>query len=82
MACKKPILMVIDGVSKTLIEKAEAGLYVEPENPADFEKKIRIYLNNSDLISDHGNNGYFYAKSTFDRAVLAKEYLEYLKKQL
>ena len=79
MACKKPILMAIDGVSRTLVEKAKAGLFVEPENPADFEKKIRTYLINSDLIREHGNNGYNYAKSTFDRAVLAKEYLEYLK---
>jgi hypothetical protein len=32
MACKKPILMLIDGVSRDLIEEAQCGIYAEPEN--------------------------------------------------
>ena len=79
MACKKPILMAIDGVSRQLVEEAEAGVYVEPENPIDFEIKIRSYLNNRALISKHGENGYNYAKSNFDRKVLANNYLNHLK---
>ena len=79
MACKKPILMAIDGVSRHLVEEAEAGVYVEPENPIDFEIKIRSYLNNRALISKHGENGYNYAKSNFDRKVLANNYLNHLK---
>jgi glycosyltransferase involved in cell wall biosynthesis len=79
MACKKPILMAIDGVSRQLVEEAEAGVYVEPENPIDFEIKIRSYLNNQGLLSKHGENGYNYAKSNFDRKVLANNYLNHLK---
>ena len=32
MSCKKPILMLIDGVSRKLVEDANCGLYIEPEN--------------------------------------------------
>lgn len=75
MACKKPILMAIDGVSKELVEEANAGTFVEPENPIDFANKILFYYNNPNKIIDHGNNGYQFAKQNFDRTVLAKKYV-------
>ena len=75
MACKKPILMAIDGVSRNLVEEANAGVFVEPENPIDFESKIRFYLNNKEMINIQGENGYKYAKRNFDREVLANQYI-------
>ncbi|MFA7686563.1 MAG: glycosyltransferase family 4 protein [Moheibacter sp.] len=78
MSCKKPILMAIDGVSKELVENAGAGVFVEPENPLDFEEKVRFYLNNQELLTIQGENGYKYAKSHFDRAELANRYLKFL----
>jgi glycosyltransferase involved in cell wall biosynthesis len=79
MSCQKPILMAIDGVSRQLVEEAQAGLYVEPENAEDFAEKIRSYLQNPDLVKQHGLSGYNYAKANFDRKVLAKRYLDSLK---
>src|SRR5690606_9317489 len=43
-SCKKPILMAIDGVSRELVEAAQAGTYVEPENPEEYNRIIRLYL--------------------------------------
>lgn len=79
MSCQKPILMAIDGVSRQLVEQAQAGLYIEPENAEDFAEKIRYYLQNPDLVKQHGLNGYKYAKANFDREVLAKRYLDRLQ---
>ncbi len=76
MACKKPILMAIDGASRELVERANAGIYVEPENPVDFAEKVKYYLINPKLIRKHGENGYSFAKKNFDRLLLAKQYLE------
>ena len=42
MSCKKPILLCIDGVSKELIEKAECGIYAEPENPQEIASAIQV----------------------------------------
>lgn len=78
-SCKKPVLMGIDGISRTLIENADAGVFVEPENPADFAAKIRFYLKNPVLLSEQGENGYRYAKNHFDREVLAMQYLNYIR---
>ena len=79
MSCKKPILMAIDGVSRQLVEAARAGLYVEPEDAEDFAQKIRFYLQNPEIIVQHGQNGYDYAKLNFDRNILANKYLESIK---
>lgn len=78
MSCQKPILMAIDGVSRQLVEEAQAGMYVEPENPVDFAEKIRFYLSHPETVIMQGKNGYRYAKENFDREVLAKKYLGYL----
>lgn len=81
MACKIPILMAIDGVSRALVEEAGCGVYVEPENPTDFAQKIRNYLKKpKSNWNEEGECGYKFAKDNFDRIVLAKQYLEYLNK--
>lgn len=79
MSCKKPILLAIDGVSRDLVEKADCGIYVEPENPKEIANNIlKIYTEKERLI-EMGKNGYAYAKNHFDRKKLANQYLEELK---
>jgi glycosyltransferase involved in cell wall biosynthesis len=79
MSCKKPILMAIDGVSRELVEEANCGAYVEPENSREFSRVIRGYLKSPERLLKEGANGYEYAKNNFDREVLAKRYLDLLK---
>lgn len=80
MACKKPVLLVIDGVSRELVEKADCGVFAEPEQPDDIANKIRMYLQNPQLIKQQGENGYNFAKAHFDRDVLSSEYMTNLEK--
>lgn len=79
-SCKRPVLMAIDGVSRELLEDAEAGAYAEPENPEAIKQAILNYVNNPDLIKTHGENGYKYAKENFDRNKLAKKYINSIEK--
>jgi glycosyltransferase involved in cell wall biosynthesis len=80
MATKRPVLLAIDGVSRELVETADCGFYIEPEDPADFARVMRHV---ADLSAEErlriGENGYAYAKAHFDRNVLAHKYLGYLK---
>jgi glycosyltransferase involved in cell wall biosynthesis len=78
MSCKKPILMAIDGVSRKLVEDANAGSFVEPENIEDFNNVIRNYLSNPDLLKLQGESGYQFAKLNFDRETLSTKYMEKL----
>ena len=48
MACKKPVLLAIDGVSRTLIEEANCGFYVEPENSFLIAEKAKELSNLAD----------------------------------
>lgn len=81
-ACSKPVLLAIDGVSRDLVETADAGLFIEPENPKDFAEKILMYLENPALASRHGSNGHAYARKHFNREFLAREYLKNIDKLL
>ena len=80
MSCKTPILMAIDGVSRELVEFADAGSYVEPENIHEFNRLIRKYLTNPQLLESQGEKGYEYAKANFDRMVLAERYIDSIEK--
>jgi len=82
MACKKPILLLIDGVSRELIETADCGLYAEPENIEDIVNKVIVYLNDKEKMRKQGENGYVYAKQNFDRELLAQKYLNNIQSTL
>jgi glycosyltransferase involved in cell wall biosynthesis len=80
MSCKVPILMAIDGVSRDLVEDAQAGAYIEPENISEYNRVIRSYLRNQTLLKKQGEAGYAYARQNFDREVLAKRYIQSIGK--
>lgn len=76
MACQKPILMLIDGVSRRLVEDARCGLYAEPENIDEIERVVRILMNQTDGESRAmGICGYQYARLNFDREKLAETFI-------
>jgi len=77
MACKKPVLMVIDGVSRELVETAKCGVYAEPENIVDICRAIEVLKEQSNLIQ-MGENGYLYAKENFDRKKIGSRYIDIL----
>lgn len=76
MACQKPVLLCIDGVSRELVETAESGSYAEPENGEEIARVVRSYIDQPERIRREGLNGYHYAKKHFDRSVLASQYLK------
>lgn len=82
MACKRPILMAIDGVSRDLVEAAKCGAYVEPESADAYNTIIRQYLADPARVIREGENGYIYAQSNFDRQVLADKYLGHVQEIL
>lgn len=81
MACKKPILMVIDGISRALIEEANCGVYAEPEDHKAIANAILSLYENNHENDDIGNNGYQFAKENFDRNVLARKYVKEIEER-
>ncbi|PWJ59933.1 glycosyltransferase involved in cell wall biosynthesis [Dyadobacter jejuensis] len=79
LSCRTPVLMAIDGLSRELIEKANAGVYVDAKNPLDIASKIRHCMQEPELLKKWGESGYRYAKLNFDREVLTQLFLDHLK---
>lgn len=80
MSCKKPVLLLIDGVSRELVESAKCGIFAEPENISlivDVIKDFKAY--SSIKLQQMGINGYEYVKVNFDRATLAEKYINHIK---
>ncbi len=82
MACKKPVLMAIDGVSRALVEQANCGVYSEPENASNLIAKIKLLKQDPNRCNEMGENGFAFAKANFDRNTLAIQYLTEIKKAL
>ncbi|MBK86631.1 MAG: glycosyltransferase WbuB [Flavobacteriaceae bacterium] len=83
MACKKPVLLAIDGVSRALIEEANCGFYVHPENPFLIAEKAKELFNfPNDKLIQIGENGFKFAKKNFDRKKLAIKYSLLIKEKI
>jgi glycosyltransferase involved in cell wall biosynthesis len=77
MACKRPVLMVIDGISRELVETAGCGVYIEPGDPQAFAKAVKNYCYQpEEELRNDGEAGYRYVQNHFDRKVLGLKYLE------
>jgi glycosyltransferase involved in cell wall biosynthesis len=80
MSCERPVLLAIDGVARELVtDKAKAGVYAEPERPADLADKIRWMADHPEEIQEMGVHGRTYVEEYFSRPSLAQKYLEVMQ---
>lgn len=79
-SCRKPVLMAVDGVSKALIEQADAGVYIDSENMDAWFSTIMFYIQHPETAKRQGENGYRFAKKHFDRVYWAEVYLDRIEK--
>lgn len=78
MACEKPVVLSVDGEAREIIEKANAGIYAEPENPEDIARAILTLKHNPRLCKEMGKNGRKYVEKYYSREILAKRLEQYL----
>ena len=79
LAMKKTLLLGVEGEAKRhFIDKANAGLFFEPENLDDLTNKIEELVNNRDKLSEYGENGRKYVSEVFNRNRIAQELLTVL----
>lgn len=80
MSCAKPIITAINGAARKLIEKANAGIYVEPENIREFKEAVLKFYNDRNLYNEYGESGYAYVRENFSRKNLAYQYEKILER--
>ncbi len=80
LSMKKPLLLGVDGEArKHFIEKAEAGLFFEPENAIELAKQAKILALDESKRRVMGDNARKYVELQFNRNKLAASFLEQLK---
>jgi len=77
-AMQKPTLLGVEGESKKIIEKYNAGICFEPENEQDFIEKLKI-LNQDKIQYKKMQIGCQKLSLNFDRKYLAKKMLDIIK---
>ncbi|MER3445455.1 MAG: glycosyltransferase WbuB [Candidatus Dadabacteria bacterium] len=79
MSCGRPIILGVDGQAKKILEEANCGIYVEPENIEALSRLICRFYENSLLRKELGDNGRDYILKRFSREKKASEYLNLLE---
>jgi glycosyltransferase involved in cell wall biosynthesis len=79
MAMRKPLLLGVEGEADDLfIKEGKAGLAYTPDDGNDLAKKALELYNNRSMVAALGDNGYAYAKSKFNRDLIAKNFYDFL----
>ena len=78
-ACKKPtISSKLHGIPY-VIEDGKTGVLVNPENSEDLSNAIRKLLENPDLATQMGKNGYEKVVEVFNSECMTEKILEVYK---
>lgn len=80
MACGRPVILGVDGEARRLLEEAQAGLFVEPEDPTSLAEGITQLYNNGQLRKTMGDNGHRYILENLSRERTAQIYTRVLEK--
>ncbi len=78
MASEKMVLICVDGEARKIVEEANCGIYIEPENSQMLAEKIRYLNENRSLISDLGKNGKETARNKYSRTKIVKDFYNQL----
>jgi glycosyltransferase involved in cell wall biosynthesis len=79
MASARPIVLGVLGESAELLEKAGAGVVVQPENAAALADAIARLAGSPETVSAMGEKGRRFVEAEFDRDKLADAMLEELR---
>jgi len=71
----KPVIMGVQGCAAEIVETAEMGIHIEPENEQDLVNALVKLADDPNLVETLGNSGHDYIVEHFDRDKLAAEYL-------
>lgn len=78
MSMRRPIVLSVDGESRKVVERAEAGVFVEPENVDALVGAVIALCDDDAKRQRLGENGRRHVEEFYSRTVLAGRYLSVL----
>jgi colanic acid biosynthesis glycosyl transferase WcaI len=82
MSCARPVILGVDGQARTILEEAQAGLVIEPENSDALVNAIRYLAANRETARALGRNGREHIVRKFSRRQTAERYIRVLEQLL
>ncbi len=79
MSCARPVLLGVDGEARRIMDEANAGLFVEPQNASALAEAVMRLAANPSLCNELGRNGRHYVVRYFSRQQTAWRYLDVLE---
>jgi len=79
MSCARPVILGVDGQARRVVEDAQAGIFVEPENATDLAQAVARLATDAGLRESLGRNGRRHILQRYSRQRTAKIYLEVLE---
>jgi|SRR5450432_395671 len=82
MACARPVILAVDGQAREILDGAQAGIFVEPEDVIGLVGAVQRLEADSVLRETLGANGRAYIVHHFSRQQTAADYLAILNNLL
>jgi colanic acid biosynthesis glycosyl transferase WcaI len=79
MACQRPIILSAEGEAKQILDRAEAGLFAEPENASTIAAAILQLKEAPELCVQMGINGRLMVERHYSRQALAGQLVKLLE---
>jgi glycosyltransferase involved in cell wall biosynthesis len=82
MSCARPVILGVKGQARQILEEAQAGIGIEPENSPELAEAILRLAGNAQLRETLGRNGRRHVLQRFSRRHTAMAYLDVLRELL
>jgi colanic acid biosynthesis glycosyl transferase WcaI len=79
MSCARPVIVGVEGQARQIVEEANAGIAVEPENAGALVEGMTRLAGDQALRDELGQNGRRYILEHFSRAETAGKFLQILQ---
>jgi glycosyltransferase involved in cell wall biosynthesis len=82
MAAKLPIVLAVDGEARHLLQRANGGIYVQPEDAEALADAVRKLSVDPSLRRELGENGSRYIFAHHDRTEIAQRFADLLPRKV
>ncbi len=82
MSCARPVILGVEGQARQIVEEAQAGIVIEPENANDLAEAICSLVADAERGRRLGRNGRAFIQAKYSRGQTANAYVGILEKLL
>jgi glycosyltransferase involved in cell wall biosynthesis len=77
-ACECPIVLSMEGEARRVLERAQAGVYVEPESPQSLAEAVQALSKDRARCRNYGKSGRWFVEAHYSRQAQARRLADLL----